>query len=171
MNRCPWCGAEEPPFHTDEECVDRIIAERDSLKAENANLKLKNEEMQRKGGAVGVENIKNFCYKNRFEFVVGECGFGRPCVGIMNPATRCWVGYHDCNAAQSSRPENAYHKDDYLCVLVQDGDYNKAIPQLEAWIGGIVKGGYRVGENIKSDGLAALVAGHPVVQKALFDPI
>jgi hypothetical protein len=120
---------------------------------------------------MGAESINKFCDDTKFSFRIGECGFGRPCVGIMNMETECWIGYHDFEAAYQHKPDDAYHKDDYLCVLVHDNDYNKAIPQLESWVSGIVAAGYRIIEKVEEGSMTALLRGGRVRQKALASPL
>lgn len=98
---------------------------------------------------------------------IGECGFGRPCVGVMYMKTCNWVGYRDCDVAQASRPEDAYHKDDYLCVLVRNDDYQKAIVQLDAWLSAILKGPHRVVDQKETESVASLLHGGSVDVKSL----
>lgn len=120
--------------------------------------------------AMDTPMIDGFCRSTDLFFQAGECGFARPCVGIMDVSSQCWVAYHDCEAAQNSRPADAYHKDDYLCVLVNDKDYNKAIEQLEEWMKKIQESKYRVvGKPGSASDLASLMAGCSVTQKALSD--
>lgn len=107
-------------------------------------------------------------FDNELYLVIGECGFGRACVGVMYTKTCHWIGYHDCEVAQRSRPEDAYHKDDYLCVLVHNDDYQKAIVQLDAWVTAIVNGPHRVIDG-QETGLSSLVSGRPTPVKALVD--
>lgn len=98
---------------------------------------------------------------------IGECGFGRPCVGVMYMKTCNWIGYHHCDVAQQARPEDAYHKDDYACVLVHDDDYQTALAQLDAWIQAIVKGPHKVVDGEETGSLSSLLAGGAVQVKSL----
>ena len=104
---------------------------------------------------------------NDLYIALGECGFGRKCVGVMYMKTCNWVGYRDCDVAQDARPEDAYHKDDYLCVLVRDYDYQKAVVQLAAWVNAIVKGAHRVVDQKETGSVASLIHGGSVPVKAL----
>lgn len=82
----------------------------------------------------------------------GECGFGRPCVGIMS--NEQWVGYnpyysgrngadfhkldeyHDERLCPPPEVEDAYHKHQCFAVLAHGDppDYGKALRQLRIWI-------------------------------------
>lgn len=104
---------------------------------------------------------------NELFVVIGECGFARPCVGVMYTKTCNWIGYHRCDVAQNTRPEDAYHKDDYLCVLVHDDDYQKAIVQLDAWMTAIVSRPHQVIEGVETGSLGALLQGGSVPIKKL----
>jgi hypothetical protein len=120
---------------------------------------------------VNTENIHKFVKDTCFTLMIGECRFGRPCVGIMNMETECWIGYHDLDAAYNFKPEDAYHKDDYLCVLYQDDkEIHKAINQLEIWLKGIVESGYKIISKENRNGIASFIAAGPVTQKALSNP-
>lgn len=73
-------------------------------------------------------------------FKIGTIGFGRPCVGVLDSRTDCYVGWADWMVDDSpSYPppdsvENSYHKGPYISVLVRDGDYGRAIAELYLWI-------------------------------------
>jgi hypothetical protein len=88
----------------------------------------------------------------------GECGFGRPCVGMIatghyidyggytsfDPPTQI-EGYDSVrNKVCQSSPEDAYHKDDCLAVLVHGDDYDEATRQLYEWVKGIDAAGLTV---------------------------
>jgi hypothetical protein len=88
----------------------------------------------------------------------GEIGFGRPCVGILHRNSYLgygWTGYDEDPEVRKElyaneiiqefrriAPEDAYHKDDYLAVLVHDDDYDKAAEQLYGWIKWIADHGW-----------------------------
>lgn len=66
----------------------------------------------------------------------GEVGFGRACVGILHG--QAYVDYdYDLMGPKASAiwaPEDSYHKQDCLAVLVHDSDYMKAFDQLYEWV-------------------------------------
>lgn len=73
----------------------------------------------------------------------GEVGFGRPCVGIIHGSAYVDLplygsaNYDEEWGALPPDPEDAYHKHDCLCVLVQGEDeaaYDKALEQLYTWV-------------------------------------
>lgn len=79
--------------------------------------------------------------------VKGECGFGRPCVGLIktgyisyNPYNHeersYYRGYH--KAFYNTRPENAYHKYNCFAVTTNGEDskeaYEFALIDLANWI-------------------------------------
>lgn len=86
-------------------------------------------------------------FANKHKIVLqekGECGFGRPCVGLMhgdnyvdhNPMrypdySHVWA-YDDRLCAPDG--VQAYHKHDCLAVLAPDDNYQEALEQLLAWV-------------------------------------
>lgn len=78
----------------------------------------------------------------------GECGFGRPCVGII--AGQAWVDFmwmslepHADELQDTLRefrmilPEDLYHKHDCVAVLAspyEEPDYDAAAEQLYVWV-------------------------------------
>lgn len=92
------------------------------------------------------EKIFAFANKHGILFVEkGECGFGRPCVGL-NRGDGSWLDYNPLSDttygpifpydSRLCAPEgvDAYHKHDCFAVLVSDDNYESAIDQLEKWI-------------------------------------
>ena len=91
----------------------------------------------------------------------GEVGFGRPCVGILEPNIEHYVDINPYAYGETLDgeddgyifPENknlypdseltphAYHKHSCLAVLVIDDDYEGAIIQLYDWVVGILSKG------------------------------
>lgn len=89
----------------------------------------------------------------------GQVGFGRPCVGILEPKIEHYVdinpyaygdtlddyGYifpeNENLYPDDQLTPNAYHKHSCLSVLVLDDDYDTAITQLYDWVVGIVSKG------------------------------
>lgn len=76
----------------------------------------------------------------------GECGFGRPCVGIQATSGN-WLDYDPLRHPNYDRiypddplfpsVENAYHKHCCVTVLVDDDDYATAARRLREWIDAI----------------------------------
>ena len=73
----------------------------------------------------------------------GTVGFGRECVGILDRETGCYLAYNPTDKESYDyipeyydqrmydiKPEYAYHKGDYLCVL---GHEDESIRQLDKW--------------------------------------
>lgn len=109
-----------------------------------------------------VEFLKSFA-KNLGCVLVekGEVGFGRPCVGILEPNIEHYVDINPYAYGETLDdeddgyifPENenlypdseltphAYHKHSCLAVLVIDDDYERAIIQLHDWVVGILSNG------------------------------
>ena len=109
-----------------------------------------------------VEFLKSFAESLGCVLVEkGEVGFGRPCVGILEPNIGHCVDINpyvygetlDDEDAGYIFPENenlypdgeitphAYHKHSCLAVLVIDDDYEGAIIQLYDWVVGILSNG------------------------------
>lgn len=124
--------------------------------------------------------IEEFCADTGMKFVDrGEIGFGRECVGIMNPETDCYLAYatydkgyneklvHD--VAQNTAPKNAYHKGPYLAVLFDGTEEGRAdaINQLNSWIEKIAAAAYDLTEYEETDSVASLLNGGPVTQICL----
>lgn len=75
----------------------------------------------------------------------GEIGFGRPCVGFLRGGSyiaynpRCYPGLklvwpYDRRLGPPKAVRDAYHKGNYLAILVPDDNYDKALCQLNAWV-------------------------------------
>ena len=75
----------------------------------------------------------------------GECGFGRPCVGLLargdnyvdydpydNELNRIWPA--EDKVWPPKEVTDAYHKHNCFAVLAHDDDYGEALTQLGAWI-------------------------------------
>jgi hypothetical protein len=109
-----------------------------------------------------VEFLKEFAEKIGCVLISkGEVGFGRPCVGILEPNIEHYVDINPYAYGNSLDdeddgyifPENeslypdseltphAYHKHSCLAVLALDGDYESAIIQLYDWVVGILSKG------------------------------
>ncbi len=111
-----------------------------------------------------VEFLKNFAEEIGCIFVEkGKVGFGRPCVGILEPNIEhyvdinpvdydayyaddntlpiedfCIFGYHK---GLEPTVSDAYHKHSCMAVLVHNDDYEEAISQLYTWVCEILKVG------------------------------
>lgn len=132
---------------------------------------------------------EKFCADNGFSLELkGEIGFGRPCVGIMNPKTECYVawqyykdeekyeGERTHTVAGETAPPNAYHKGQFLAVLLHGNDgeipVDEAAERLEEWIGRIVKAGYAIETYYETHGITNLLMHRSrVAQKAVVDPV
>ena len=91
--------------------------------------------------------------------VKGEVGFGRTCVGIVEPNIGHYVDINpystagdvsdwdyifdeaDCLYPNHDTVPNAYHKHSCLSVLVIEDDYDEAINQLHTWVTDILSKG------------------------------
>lgn len=102
-----------------------------------------------------IKYLKNFAEKLGCVFVEkGEVGFGRPCVGILDPVVECYLDinpfdfnketvtgdYEDCyffdydeNLNAPDNVPDAYHKHSCMAVLVHNENYDEAIKQLYKW--------------------------------------
>jgi hypothetical protein len=102
----------------------------------------------------------------------GEIGFGRPCVGFVKGES--YIAYNPYNSMDFERipefydkrlseaaTENAYHKDDYMAVLVHDDKYEDALVELERWLTNLEKlGKVRVKEYATgATGIQAMFSG------------
>lgn len=126
-------------------------------------------------------NIKEFVEKTGFKCWAGEIGFGRPCVGILNPTTESYVAYQVYNeedysieaehaVAEAQKPSQAYHKGPYLAILVSEhteGLDDMAMQALNKWLGTILKAGYKIAHYQERNSLQALATGWPPIQKAI----
>lgn len=110
----------------------------------------------------------------------GEIGFGRHCVGVINPKTDSYISYETYNSetwrkilfhevAVGTMPEGAYHKGPYLAVLFDGTEEGraKAISDLNDWIEKIVAAGYDLTEYDERNSVASLINGGPVKQVCL----
>lgn len=130
-----------------------------------------------------INYLIKFCAENNFTLSLeGEVGFGRSCVGIMNPTSECYIGYEvldektyetiaQSTVAQRNAPENAYHKGPYFAVLVSDEETRNArISELYNWIKAINDGGFKIIEVEERDSLSVLLnKGKPVMQRYIVD--
>lgn len=130
-------------------------------------------------------NIKKLCDDTGLQFSKGEIGFGRPCVGLLNVVTDCYVDYEIHNMVTYKivaeltveTPEDAYHKNPSLAVLIQPEDYEnhtdqevlKAMEQLEEWCLKINEHGYKIQEYTETGTLSSMVKGGVLIQKAIVD--
>jgi len=93
-----------------------------------------------------VEYLQKFAEKHGLTVEInGEVGFGRECVGLLNPRGDAYVDYNPYSHADdmdiieefyieafyNTAPPNAYHKHDCLAVL---GSGDAAINELYDWI-------------------------------------
>lgn len=90
-----------------------------------------------------IDNIQEFANEHKIVFEPeGECGFGRPCVGLMHGEN--YVDYNPNNDTTYESipeyyderlndipPKDAYHKHSCLAVL---GRGEEAIKQLSEWV-------------------------------------
>ena len=99
-----------------------------------------------------IENIDNFAKEHGVFFKQkGECGFGRPCVGLLSSEEGNYVDYNPTSDVYDDEvgfkpifteeplfydiaPEDAYHKHDCFAVLVHDDNYAEGIRQLSEWV-------------------------------------
>lgn len=89
-----------------------------------------------------IDKIAKDIDKN-LSFKIGECGFGRPCVGILHYPTEIWVGYLE-SAERPKTIVDAYHKHPCVAVLVHEDNYRYAIQQLVTWSRALKKGKLKV---------------------------
>ncbi len=106
-----------------------------------------------------LEQLAEFCKETGLHFWIGECGFGRPCVGVMDLKMCYWLGYEDCEAARTAAPPEAYGKGEYVCVEVEEENYAVAVKQLENWIGQIRSSGCRVVRKTDDHSMVAAMKG------------
>jgi len=118
-----------------------------------------------------VENIRKFCEETGFNYKVGECGIGRPCVGIN--ANEHWVSYDlldgpnyksigEHKGACESAPATAYHKYPCLAVLMSETtpeNITVATKELDDWIKSIMEAGYQKKPYRDCGGINALMGG------------
>jgi len=76
----------------------------------------------------------------------GECGFGRPCVGLIQKGSGNYVDYNPLDSINYEpiydeddrfyAPDgvNSYHKHNCFAVLVDDDNYGEGLTQLNKWI-------------------------------------
>lgn len=109
--------------------------------------------------------------ENRVIITEGECGFGRPCVGITSGTH--WVDWRSSTGAPDYLPvlpfydgwipDDAYHKYDCVAVLGQD---DVAWNQLALWLDAIIEGGWIVlhEDHHPTDGIDLLFHGLTTVR-------
>lgn len=114
---------------------------------------------------IKTPNIDRFCSETGLSFQHGEVGFGRPCVGILDPDSDCYLDYdayddpkfvHD--VAENHAPDNAYHKHPCLAVLV-NGSVDDAVAELEDWMGKILGSGYEIKMRVETTSIGAFFGG------------
>jgi hypothetical protein len=91
-----------------------------------------------------LSNLQRFADEHGLTLVErGECGFGRPCVGLTRNDNYIAFNPRDDNL-QDIWPDDGrlyppegvdnYHKHMCLAVLVHNDDYNEGLRQLNKWI-------------------------------------
>jgi hypothetical protein len=107
--------------------------------------------------------------QNRVVITDGECGFGRPCVGVS--AGDKWVDWQANTGAPDYTdipggydgwtPMDAYHKHECVAVLVHNDDLPFAWNQLKLWLDAIIEGGWEVihEDRVPKDALDLLFHG------------
>lgn len=130
----PWCEnhQKDEPFCSIDECTatENQLIYFAKLRAEEANAPFDK-----------IQWLDQWCTNNGLKLsLYGTCGFGRDCVGIIDPISSSYPDYHwydketyefiDDNGFVWT-PDNAYHK--HTCVAVL-GYGNESILQLYEWI-------------------------------------
>ena len=96
----------------------------------------------------------------------GECGFGRPCVGLLQGAN--WVDY-PYDFPYDKVPDLAYHKHDCVAVLVEGDDEAESWRQLSGWLDTIIADGWKVKsiDKVDPDIFSVLLGGFstPILTK------
>lgn len=104
------------------------------------------------------EFLHNFAKSIGCEFGIGTVGFGRHCVGILEPHIGHYVDINPVNYEdewEESYPvgfsynlqpkydvtPNFYHKHSCMAVLAVGEDYDTATIELYKWVSGILAGG------------------------------
>ena len=131
-----------------------------------------------------MNNIEKFCKETGFVFQEkGEIGFGRECVGILDPVTDSYVAYEALYDDEGDSPsycpiyshsaeiaDNAYHKGPYLAVLLRYIDKEAAIKELDEWVGRILAKGYKIQEyQNKGNDIAEFLTGKKQTYKVIVD--
>jgi len=96
-----------------------------------------------------LKNIQRFASEHKLIVEEkGECGFGRPCVGLLSRSGN-YLDYNpmkDNGEFEHIWPDderlcpphelvpNAYHKHDCMAVLTPSEDYDTALVELNEWI-------------------------------------
>ena len=109
-------------------------------------VELREEKTMKKDSEIWL-NLQRFA--NEHKLILedkGEVGFGRECVGFLgknnsyidfNPIRMSdlkWIWEYDIRLFSPESVKDAYHKDNCLAVLVNDGDYDRALEQLNEWV-------------------------------------
>jgi len=80
-----------------------------------------------------------------------QCGFGRPCVGLLDKSAGTYIEYNPLDPEyeyveelynevfEDTAPVDAYHKHTCFAVLARNDDYDGAIIQLADWLRAIEK--------------------------------
>lgn len=83
--------------------------------------------------------VKKFAQSLGCEYSSGEIGFGRSCIGIKKG--RKWLGYnlnYEQDPDERLNPpdvvKHAYHKDNYIAILVCEIKFDIAIEELFQWV-------------------------------------
>lgn len=130
---------------------------------------------------MNTNHIDAFVAETNLKFLSnGEIGFGRHCVGIINPKTDSYISYETYNnetwrkilfheVAHGTMPKDAYHKGPYLAVLFDGTEEGRteAISQLNGWVEKIMAAGFEMTNYTEKNSLASLVNGGPVTQVCL----
>lgn len=124
-----------------------------------------------------MKNIERLCKETGFSLSQGECGFGRPCLGILDRENNVWVSYAiygkdlDFEAQHKAEPApHAYHKGPYMAVLMEyEGvDLETATKELDDWCGRILEQGFELKEYKDSSSISCLLKGVPfIILKAI----
>jgi hypothetical protein len=96
--------------------------------------------------------------QNKCVITDGECGFGRPCVGLSSGDK--WVDWRGDEGPPNYFPlpdpydgwvpMDAYHKHDCVAVLIHDDNKAAAWTQLRLWLDAIIDGNWVVAHETRS---------------------
>jgi hypothetical protein len=103
-----------------------------------------------KGSNIILYQHMRWALENGVAIMHGECGFGRLCVGVNSAGQ--WIDWRQYDQHfnvvgvpyDGLVPDDAYHKHDCVCVLVQGDDYPAAWWQLAIWLDAIIDGDWKV---------------------------
>ena len=101
--------------------------------------------------------LTDFANKHKINFATGTCGFGRPCVGMLDQEKSQYIYYNplrqpdyepipefESEAHYKIVPEDAYHKTECMAVLVHNDDYAEGCHQLKQWCESLEKIGFTI---------------------------